>query len=218
MKKIYNRNGFTMIELVLVIVVLGILAALAVPRMERDLRQEAADTILADIRYAQHMAINDYRENPRDNGWQKTFWQVKIEGCADNGIFISVGADKDKGGDISQSEAAIDPANGKPMFWRNTSNCEHGGDDTVSNSIFLYKQFGVNSISGSGGCAGVQHIGFDHLGRPHVSFSASATPDYSSYMQSECVFILKFKNDTQSVSIHIKPETGYAYIDEEDDS
>jgi len=220
MKKIYykNKNAFTMIELVMVILVLGILAALAMPRMERDRRQEAADTLLADIRYAQHMAINDYREDPRDSKWQRTLWQVKIEGCSDDGMFIMVGADKDEGGDISQQESAIDPANGKPMFWENTSDCEHGGDGTVSENIFIYKKFGVVDINATGGCSGVQHIGFDHLGRPHVSFSASNTADYSSYMQNECTFTLKFKDNTESVSIHIEPETGYAYIDEEYDS
>ena len=219
MKKIYNKNAFTMTELILVVVVLGILAALAMPRMERDRTQEAADTILSDIRYAQHMAINDYRENPRDNEWQKTFWQVKIENCADSsGVFIMVGADKDKGGDIDKIEAAIDPANGKPMFWKNTDDCTHGGDTTVSPNIFLTNKFGIDSISGSGGCNGVKHIGFDHLGRPHVSFSSSETPDYSSYMQEECIFRFTLKGGADEFSIHIEPETGYAYIEEQDAS
>jgi len=216
MKKIYDKNGFTMIELVLVIVVLGILAALAMPRMERDRTQEAADTILSDIRYAQHMAINDYREDPRDNEWQRTFWQVKIEGCSDEGMFIMVGADKDEGEDLSKDEVALDPANGKPMFWKNTDDCEKGGDDTVSSNIFLYKKFGVYSISGSGGCDGVQHIGFDHLGRPHVSFSASDDPDYSSYMKEECIFTFDLKGGAKSFEIHIEPETGYSYIKTDD--
>jgi len=212
MKKIYDKNGFTMIELVMVIVVLGILSALAMPRMERDRTQEAADTILADIRYAQHMAINDYREDPRDNEWQRTFWQVKIESCANSsGMFIMVGADKNKGGDLDLNETALDPANGKPMFWDNRSDCSNGGDGTVSQNIFLTKKFGVDSIVGSGGCVGIQHIGFDHLGRPHVSFSASNTPDYNSYMKNECIFTFTLKGGAESFSIHIKPETGYSY-------
>jgi len=48
-----KHSAFTMIELVLVIVVLGILAALAMPRLERDLRQEAKDNLLSAIRYTQ---------------------------------------------------------------------------------------------------------------------------------------------------------------------
>jgi prepilin-type N-terminal cleavage/methylation domain-containing protein len=217
MKKIHIKNGFMMIELVVVIVVLGIITALAIPRMERDLKQEAADTILSDIRYAQHMAINDYVENPRDDKWQRSFWQVKIERCADSsGMFIMVGADKDYEGDIDRDEAAIDPANDKPMFWAN-ANCSDGGDDTVSNNIFLTKKFGVESIATSGGCVGVRHIGFDHLGRPHVSFSGSTTPDYGSYMTTACDMTFTMKSD-ENFTIRIVPETGYAYIVEQNAS
>jgi len=210
MKKIHIKNGFTMIELVMVVVVLGIIAALAIPRMQRDLKQEAADTILSDIRYAQHMAINDYRENPEKDKWQRSFWQVKIERCADDtGLFIMVGADKDYQGDINKVEAATDPSNGKPMFWAN-SDCSDGGDGTVSENIFLTKKFGVKDIDVSGGCSG-QHIGFDHLGRPHVSFSGSDNPDYSSYMANACDMTFALKTDT-NFTIRILPETGYAYI------
>jgi prepilin-type N-terminal cleavage/methylation domain-containing protein len=211
MRKIQRKAGFTMIELVMVIVVLGILASLSIPRINRDLKQEAADTILSDIRYAQHMALNDYRENPLSDKWQRSFWQVKIENCANNsGLFIIVGADKDYGGNISKKEAAIDPANGKPMFWGN-SDCSDGGDATVSENIFITKKFGVESISTSGGCDDVQHIGFDHLGRPHISFSDSNDPNYSSYMTSECNMTFAMKSD-ENFTISIVPETGYAYI------
>jgi prepilin-type N-terminal cleavage/methylation domain-containing protein len=211
MKKIHIKNGFTMIELVMVVVVLGIIAALAIPRMERDLSQEAADTILSDIRYAQHMAINDYRENPMNGNWQRSFWQVQIEHCADNAMFITVGADKDNRGDIDRTEAAIDPANGKPMFWSNASGCEDGGDGTVSNNVFLTKKFGVENIATAGGCAGVQHIGFDHLGRPHVRFSRSRAPDYSSYMTNACDMTFGMITG-DPFTIRILPETGYAFI------
>ena len=65
MKNLHKQSkAFTMIELVFVIVVIGILAALALPRIERDLRQEAADNILAAIRYTQHLALNDNKTDP----------------------------------------------------------------------------------------------------------------------------------------------------------
>jgi len=215
MKRIDNKNGFTMIELIMVIIVLGILAALAIPRMDRDRKQEAADTILSDIRYAQHMAINDYREKPGDDKWQRTFWQVKIENCANgSGMFIMVGADKDQGGDLDKVETAIDPANGKYMFWDN-SDCSDVTDNTVSQNIFLTKKFGVESIEGKGACDGIKHIGFDHLGRPHVSFSNSNNPDYSTYMTETCIFkftIKGYEDNENNISIAIEPETGYAYI------
>jgi len=214
MKKSYNHtNAFTMIELVIVIAVLGILAALAIPRIQRDRTQEAADTILSDIRYTQHMALNDFKENPRKNKWQRSFWQIQIESCANNsGLFVTIGSDLDYGGDIAKTEATLDPINLKPMFWVNTQDCSDGGDDTVSSNVFLTTKFGVSSITTTGGCAGVKRIGFDHLGRPHVSFSSSTTPDYSTIMTSTCTMTFSMEGDTDNFSINIEPETGYAYI------
>ena len=66
-----HTKAFTMLELVFVIVVLGILAALALPRMDRDLRQEAKDNILSAIRYTQHLALMDNKTNPLDANWQR---------------------------------------------------------------------------------------------------------------------------------------------------
>ena len=73
-----KKEAFTMLELVFVIVVLGILAALALPRIDRDLRQEAGDNILSAIRYTQHLALNDDKINPSINDWQKSLWQVRF--------------------------------------------------------------------------------------------------------------------------------------------
>lgn len=211
-----KRPAFTMIELVLVIVVLGILGALALPRLERDLKQEAADTVLSNIRYTQHMALLDNKHEFDNASWQVKFWQIKFEGCSDNGLFLSVGSDVDEQGDIDKSEAAIDPANGLPMFWLNNSACEQGGDNTVSPNIFLTKKYGVTGVIGSGGCTG-KHIGFDHLGRPHVSFSASAKPNNASYMTTQCTFTFTL-SDGDSFAVTIQPETGFAQIVGQDNS
>lgn len=213
MKKLYFKNAFTMIELVFVIVVLGILAALAVPKLDRDRTQEAADSILADIRYTQHMAMADFRQQSIGtdaNLWQKSFWQIKIESCgSSSGLFVSVGADKNYHNGIELSEAAIDPSNGKPMFWTNLASCASGEDlSSASENIFITKKFGVSAISG---CGGVHSIGFDHLGRPHVGFSGSTSPTYSSYMSSTCTFAFTV-NGGDSFSISILPETGHAFI------
>ena len=43
---IQNKKAFTMVEAVMVIVVMGVLAAVAMPRLESDRRQEAIDQIL----------------------------------------------------------------------------------------------------------------------------------------------------------------------------
>jgi len=126
-----------MIELVLVIVVLGILAALAMPRLDRDLRQEAADNILSAIRYTQHLALMDNKTDPFDANWQRELWNISFS-SSDYNI-------------TSLNTAAIDPANGKLM-------------DGSSPNTQLGKKYGINSISGCNLIA-FDHLGrpFDGL-------------------------------------------------------
>jgi len=205
-----------MIELILAIVVIAILAAVSLPRMDRDLMQEASDTVLSDIRYTQHLALIDNKQKFNEPKWHRAFWKISFESCADGGIFIGVGTDMDYKGDTNLEEAASDPSNGKPMFWLNTSSCKRGGDKDTSNNIFLTKLYGITSVAGTGGCSG-KHIGFDHLGRPHVNFTASDKPDHSSYMKTDCNFKFTLSDNT-TFDIIIKAESGYAYIAGQEDS
>ncbi len=214
-------SAFTMIEMVMAIVVLGILAALAIPRMERDIRQEAADHILSSIRYTQHLALLDKKHRFNDPNWQRAFWRIQFESCNGDGIFMSIGSDMDLQGDIDKSESATDPSNGKAMFWQNTVSCPDPVPSGTSDMIFLTKKYNITGTSSKGSCNGVQHIGFDHLGRPHVSFSGSTAPDYSSYMRNAanepCIFTFTSPS-YDDIEISIQPETGYAQIVDQDDS
>ncbi len=83
-----HKKAFTMIELVFVIVVLGILAALALPRIERDIRQEAADNILSAIRYTQHLALTDNKTDPFDPNWQNKLWKIQFINIIRQGIYF----------------------------------------------------------------------------------------------------------------------------------
>ena len=213
-----KKNAFTMLELVMVIVVLGILAALAMPRLDRDIKQEAADTVLSNIRYTQHLALLDNKQKFNKIKWQRAFWKIQFELCSGGNVFITVGTDMDYKKDISLNEAALDAANGKPMFWENTDSCKSGDDlSAASENIFIGKKYGVSKVTGSGGCKDIKHIGFDHFGRPHISFSGSKKPDYKSYMSTACIFTFDMKNN-ESFKISIQPETGYAQIVGQEDS
>ena len=55
----HKNKGFTVIELIFVIIAVGILAAMIIPRLEINGAREAATQMLTHIRYAQHLAMQD---------------------------------------------------------------------------------------------------------------------------------------------------------------
>ena len=217
--KTIHKKAFTMLELVFVIVVLGILAATAIPRMERDLKQEAADNILSSIRYTQQLALQDYKHKFDDPRWQQRFWRIVFSTCSGGDKYYMIGSDDNMEGSsnatFDRNESAIDAASGNPYFWKNTDTCSKGGDGTVSDDIFLSKKYGITAVTPltGTGCAGAAHIAFDHLGRPHhgTNFSQSAAANYGGYMSSRCTFRFTM-SDTTTFDISIEPETGYAFI------
>jgi len=90
-----------MLELVFVIVVLGILTALAIPRLDRDLRQEAADNLLSAVRYTQHLALLDNRHTFNSAVWQKSFWTIRFQA---DGSFYTVSSNIDYNTNVDKNE------------------------------------------------------------------------------------------------------------------
>ena len=201
-----KRMAFTMIELVFVIVVLGILAALAMPRLDRDIRQEAADNILSAIRYTQHLALTDNKHKFDRSDWQKALWQIRFP-TSGSGSY-SIGTNMDYDNNIDADEAAIDPANGKIM---------HSSATNASPNIDITKKYGINNITFNG-CAGksrstAMHIAFDNLGRPHRGVTQGAKNNYATYVNNgDCTITFDAPAFSSSLTIQIKQETGYAFI------
>lgn len=207
-----KKNAFTILELVIVIIVIGILAAMVLPRIQRDVRQEAADNILSAIRYTQHLALIDDKTDPSDPNWQQTMWMIRFIGGSN--AYYTISSDLDKSGSVEKSECAIDPANGKYLFHLSPNPTQNDESPNVT----IGEKYGINSITPSGGCTS-QHIAFDHLGRPHTGLnttggSTSAGNRYATYMASDCNLTFDFSdNSIDSFSIIVTKETGYAYID-----
>jgi len=221
-----TRNAFTMLELVMVIVVLGILASLAIPRMERDIRQEAADNILSAIRYTQHMALMDDVQmrktagafggsNQFRNRWHRSLWRIGFQGCSDNGMFYFVASDNNTDGNIDTGEEALDPTRGLPMNGVNAQDCESQVQNGRSPEIFVTKKYGISDPGGIdwSQCPGnVQHIAFDHMGRPHRGIRGAGN-NYATYMQADCSITFNFDDASFSpFTITIQQETGHAFI------
>ena len=211
-----KRSAFTIIELIFVIVVLGILASLAMERVDRDLKQEASETILSHIRLAQQLALRDNKHRQDNNGlWQRAYWRFEYGKCKNTtnldgtaAYYYRVGAATTLDKAFNKNESAINPVDGKYLYTINS--CDDLKKDE-SPTILISKKFGINKIEKYAGCNKVQHIAFDYLGRPHHQIGSYGSANFSKIMVNDCR--LKFKMATgDSFTIIIEAETGHAYI------
>ena len=221
-----KKSAFTMIELVFVIVILGILSSLAMGRMDRDLEQEAANTILSHIRLTQQLALNDNKHRVvHDDKWQQAYWRFEYGKCRRvDAYYYRVGSDVDRNGKIKKNESAINPSNGKYLYTSNT--CDNLANNE-SPTVLLGKKFGIRNITGLGSCNKVKHIAFDYLGRPHHQLASYAQADFSKYIYKNCRLRFEMSTDINndgeiniedSFNIIIESETGHAYIEGQEDS
>jgi len=211
-----NKSAFTMIELVFVIVVLGILASLAMGRMDRDLKQEASESILSHMRLTQQLALRDNKHrSDSSSNWQRAYWQIDFNCTSD--CTYSVGSDLDLDGSLAMLESAIDPVDGK-YLWND------GGTDTdMSKKVLLENKFGIHTITPSSGCVTSNSIAFDYNGRPYLSID-TATNNFLTIMNTDCnlTFIMSTDEDNDGIDdqfiITIEAETGYSFIYDQNQS
>ena len=71
-----------MIELIIVIVIAGILAAVMIPRLERDNLREAANQVVRHIQYTQHLAMVDDVYDASNSSWYQDRWSINL--CSTN--------------------------------------------------------------------------------------------------------------------------------------
>jgi len=222
------KKAFTMIELIIVLVLIGIIASYTLPRIKRDSRAEAINHILTMIRYTQNLALHDSKHNRFDPRWQRSYWRFQINKCSDNsGLYYIIGTDTNYNGSIDQDESAIDPSNGKYTFWVGTQDCSKNSKSPlykrVSPNIFITQKYGIKKVvfddckiyKYNKTASGAMHIGFDSLGRPHKSFTNSKRPNHWGYAIDNCVINFYFLDSSmEPFRIIIPNESGYAYLDE----
>lgn len=74
------KKAFSMLELVFVLVVIGILAAIMLPQMQSNHARESAIQLVSHIRYAQHLAMVDDKFDATDATWFRDRWQITFNG------------------------------------------------------------------------------------------------------------------------------------------
>ncbi|RUM61628.1 MAG: type II/IV secretion system protein [Sulfurimonas sp.] len=201
------KKAFTMLELVIVIVIIGILAATVTPAFQRDTTAEAAQQLIDHVRYTQHLAMVDDKFDPNQANWFLSRWQIRLNA---NGTY-AIGSDADLDGDLIERELATNPLDA-------TKRLDGGmitGDDAVQTpELDLQSAYGVN-MAFSGGCVGVNPlvITFDHLGRPllgDINGDVTAYPA-NRLLRNNCNITLSGGNEG-NVTITITPETGYTFM------
>lgn len=213
------KKAFTMMELVFVIVVIGILAAVVIPRTGSNKLREAALQVVSHIRYTQHLAMVDDKFDAADIDWYKERWQIMFSD-ADNGKWSYVIFSDSSGtssGNPDPVEVAVNPLNSAKKLTGGSSGTGiiHYDDEDATNELNIGMTYGIASVSLSPECtfSSSQRIAFDHLGRPlKGAFHnyASAYPAANRLITSQCRITLTDGSD--NIVIAIEPETGYAHI------
>lgn len=188
-----------MIELIIIIVVVGILSAAVLPRLERDTLRDAANQVVRHIQYTQHLAMVDDVYDNTNGTWFLERWQIGFRTA--NNCYV-VYSDTNQGGFPDTNEAAVDPLD-KTLLFSNVT-CTATGNNT---KLLLASEYDIDGIALNGGCGGANnYIAFDNLGRPHVGFAGPV----NNLMAARCDITLT--SGARNAVISIDPETGYTRI------
>jgi len=204
-----RKFAFTMLELVFVIVVIGIISALVIPRMDRDNKFEAASQVLNHIKYTQHLAMTDDIYDDTQANWYFARWQIEFYNCG--GYSVHSNSDLTAGStpsvsapNAAKNESAFDPQT-KKRLWVSSGCATPATEFPQLNLAAYYDVASISTNAGTGtGCLS-KSISLDNIGRP---YGGSAINDV---IKQNCEITLTF-NDSATEVIRIHPETGYACL------
>lgn len=217
------KKAFTMLELVVVIVVIGIIAAAALPRINDDHIAEAADQVMSHIRYTQHLAMQDSKFDPTDARWFRKRWSITFtrasfcEG-ANEWRYSVYHDDGDATGNLnSTNEVARDPLDPNKFMSSGWAGISSGNCANASSKYNLARKFGITNVELRGVCGqgNLQTISFDEFGRPMISVSTSgggAARGYDRLVHNgqNCQIVLSTAKRTATITV--TPETGFLQV------
>ena len=218
------KKAFTMIELIFIIVVVGILAAVAVPQINRNSLVEAADQVAAHIRYTQQLAMNDNKFDPDDPDWFKKLWRIQFsytnaKGSAE-GWTYTVYYDSTMSGnpngsadlsDLSRVDFAIDPQNPNKILSAGFQNqAINRNAERINKKLNLSKTYDIRNVEFTNcGDRANQTIVFDSYGRPMGQVADSDVPYDRLFVGKNPCIITLTNGASEHALITIQPETGY---------
>ena len=216
------NKAFTLLELVFVIAVVGILAAIIIPSTRANPLREAAIQVVSHIRYTQHLAMVDDKFAINDANWYKKRWQIfftRTDDNCDNEPSYTIFADTSKTGNPDYGEIAKDSLNSDKLLsggvsGLNNLDIRHPELFIGNKKLNIGKSYGISKIDFSLECSfsKSRRISFDHLGRPLKGSLASYDQPYKKNRLINDTCNITLSNSEGNVTIAIEPETGYAHI------
>jgi type II secretory pathway pseudopilin PulG len=222
-----SNKAFTIAELIFIIIVIGILVAVIMPRAQNSRLREAADQIVSHIRYTQHLAMMDNKFDPNNNEWFKERWQIRfmhqasIDGDKTQYWSYVVYSDTSSGhsGDPQPYEIARNPMDlSKRLTGGSSSDISTAikyGDPRATKELNIDKEYGITNVKFSNTCSnsGSTRLAFDYLGRPLKGAidGLKASYDTTHLMIKQCNIALT-NSAEESINITIEPETGFAQV------
>ena len=226
-----KNTAFTLLELIIVIVVIGILAATVSPTFQRDPLAEAAHQVSSHLRYTKHLAMVDNKFNSNDPNWYKARWQMfftKEKGEDYHWAYTIFSYGAGHTGNPDLSEVAVNPLDSTKLMTGGYSGnliTQYNGD-RASNELNIGHEYDVKDIIMTGGCklpTTRLRIEFDYYGRPIYDNQKLFDSIYekngkSMLVQTQCQITLcsvadcKSASSDEKISIAIEPETGYIHI------
>ena len=210
------KKAFTLLELIIIIVIVGILSSIILSRTKDDSLEQAALQLMSHIRYTQHLAMMDDKIDRKDSKWMQKRWQIIFckQGNSNNKWAYTIFADTygTSSGKPNKTEIAINPLN---LNQRMTGGYNSAAELNVTHSTFIGMKtmnlgmtYGITNMSFS--CN--QRIVFDYSGRPMKTDISSNIQSYESnqLMDNNCTISLSNSNGT--ISLEVEKQTGYVKL------
>ena len=185
------RHAFTLIELVFVIVIIGIIATVSLPKMGVHDSRKVGDQLMSHIRYTQHLAMSDDKFDSTNATWFRNRWQITL-GTSNYSIVSD-----------NNNTFAKDPLNNTKLIQNNK----------LKNATMSLSG-GCNSMN----IVSFDHLGRPIIGTlastlPYI-LGANASPYTDGQLLTQtCVITLTNTSDSSDTTIlNIEPETGYVHI------
>ncbi len=223
------RKAFSMLEMVFILVMLGVMAAVSVMYIPQTKLQQAADYMIQNIKYAKSLAQTDDRyfamkdsslnsySNTQARFWQAGMWQVQfhLTGSTTANSY-SIYADTARnaattnfdGRPMSGDLIAKDPQNKTCLSGYSANNLPSECNNNIAKEVRLQETYDViiDRIDIQQGCneTNTARIYFDSTGLPYcgkVTINGNTATSMPQRLNTNVKIVLKRQNQTATICV-----------------